>query len=201
MLRTLALTIVLVLAAGPVRAAPACATAEQAKAVRALYAQAPQPPTFMAAEKLGLPESVVASALGDTQAVGVPGSEFASVWASLGTWDKATTLIRQGGHVFEVASRIPAGKPSERPGSKFFNLEHGTALNGHLRPDLVGAIYALRLEGGEGPLRGLVFLDEAGASVFGVFTGEGRDQPPAVIAQFEKTWALLASLPRACPSR
>lgn len=183
-----------------VLAAPPCATPDQAKAVRGLYAAGPQPPTFMAADKLGVAESVVASALPATLAIGVPGSEFATVWASLGTWDKATTLIRQGGHVFEVASRIPAGKPSERPGSRFFNLEHGTALNGHLRPDLVGAIYALRLEGGEGPLRGLVFLDDTGASVFGVFTGEGPDQPAAVLAQFDKTWALLASLPRACPS-
>jgi putative heme iron utilization protein len=186
------------LAATTVTAAPPCATPEQARAVGALYAAAPQPPPFMAAAKLELPESVVASALPGTLARGAAGSAFATVWASLGTWDKATTLIRQGGHVFEVASRIPAGAPSDRPGSKFFNLTSGPGLNGHLRPDLVGAIYALRLEGPEGPLRGVVVLDLAGESVFGVFTGEGRDQPPAVLAQFEQTWALFATLPPAC---
>jgi putative heme iron utilization protein len=152
----------------------------------------------MAADKLKLSEAVVASALPPTLGIGVPGSEFAAVWASLGTWDKATTLIRQGGHIFEVVTRIPAGKPSDRPGSKFFNLVPGTGLNGHLRPDLVSAIYALRLDGPEGPIRGLVFLDPEGASVFGVFTGEGPDQPAALTAQFDATWALLKTLPRAC---
>jgi putative heme iron utilization protein len=180
-------------------AAPFCATPEQAQMVRAAYASKPQPPIFMAADKLKLAEAVIASGLDPAQAIGVPGSEFARVWASIGSWDKATTLIRQGGHVFEIASRVPGGKPSDRPGSKFFNLDRGTALNGHLRPDLVSAIYALRLEGAEGPLRGLVFMDQTGAGVFGVFTGEGPEQPPAVIAQFEQTWKLLQSLPPACP--
>jgi putative heme iron utilization protein len=197
-LRPLALAALLVVAVNAT-AAPFCATPEQVQAVRAAYASKPQPLTFMAAARLELAEAVVASALDPTQAVGVPGSEFPRVWASLGGWDKATTLIRQGGHVFEIASRVPAGKPSDRPGSKFFNLDRGTALNGHLRPDLVSAIYALRLEGAEGPLRGILFMDAAGSSVFGVFTGEGPDQPPAVIAQFEQTWKLLESLPRACP--
>jgi putative heme iron utilization protein len=130
----------------------------------------------------------------------VAGSEFPKVWASLGEWDLATTLLRQGGHIFEVVSRVPPGKMSDRPGSKFFNLEHGTALNGHLRPDQVGAIYGVNLQGGEGPLRGVVFLDQAGQSAFAVFTGEGGNQPPAVAAQFEKTWALLKTLAPACPA-
>jgi len=198
-MRNLLMTAAL-LAAGTAEAAgPACATAEQARVVREAYGTTPHKATFMAAAELKLPESVVASALPAELAVGVPGSEFQQVWASLQGWDQATTLLRQGAHIFEIASRVPAGKMSERPGSKFFNLEHGTALNGHLRPDQVGAIYGVRLQGGEGPLRGLVFLDQQGQGAFSIFTGEGQNQPPAVVAQFEKTWALLTSLPRACP--
>jgi putative heme iron utilization protein len=185
----------------PARAAgPACATPEQAKAVQEIYATTPHKQPFMAANELKLPESVVASGLPPALAVGVAGSEFQKVWAALGEWELATTLLRQGGHIFEVVSRVPAGKMSDRPGSKFFNLEHGTALNGHLRPDLVGAIYAVKLEGGEGPLRGVLFFDQAGQSTFGMFTGEGGNQPPGVAAQFDKTWTLLQSLPRACPA-
>jgi putative heme iron utilization protein len=154
----------------------------------------------MAAAELKVPESVIASGLPAGMAVGVAGSEFQKVWASLGEWELATTLLRQGGHIFEVVSRVPPGRMSDRPGSRFFNLEHGTALNGHLRPDQVGAIYAVKLEGGEGPLRAVLFLDPAGESAFGVFTGEGGNQPPAVAAQFEKTWALLKTLTPACPA-
>jgi putative heme iron utilization protein len=188
------------LLAGTAHAAgPACATPEQAKTIAGLYATKPHKQTFMAAAELKVPESVIASGLPAGMAVGVAGSEFQKVWAALQEWELATTLLRQGGHVFEVVSRIPAGKMSDRPGSKFFNLEHSTALNGHLRPDLVGAIYAVKLEGGEGPLRAVLFLDQAGESTFGVFTGEGGNQPPAVAAQFEKTWALLKTLTPACP--
>jgi putative heme iron utilization protein len=189
------------LAAGTAQAAgPPCATSDQVPVVRAAYATTPHKAPFMAAAELKLPESVVASALPANLAVGVAGSEFPKVWASLQAWDQATTLLRQGSHIFEVASRVPAGRMSDRPGSKFFNLDKGTALNGHLRPDQVGAIYGVNLQGGEGPLRGILFLDQAGQGSFSIFTGEGRDQPPAVVAQFEKTWALLQSLPRACPA-
>lgn len=180
-------------------AGPACATPGQAQAVRDRYATTPHQPTFMAAAALELPESVVASALPPELGVGVAGSEFQQVWAAIGEWELATTLLRQGPHIFEVVSRVPAGKMSDRPGSKFFNLSHGTALNGHLRPDQVGAIYAVNLAGAEGPLRGVVFMDQAGEGVFGIFTGEGGNQPPAVAAQFDKTWALLKTLTPACP--
>jgi putative heme iron utilization protein len=181
-------------------AGPACATPDQAKAVRDLYATTPHRQTFMAAAELQVPESVITSGLPPDMAVGVAGSEFQKVWASLGEWELATTLLRQGPHVFEVVSRVPAGKMSDRPGSKFFNLEDGAALKGHLRPDQVAAIYAVKLVGSEGPLRAVLFLDQSGASAFGVFTGEGGNQPPAVAAQFEKTWALLKTLAPACPT-
>ena len=82
----------------------------------------------------------------------------------------------------------------------FFNLEPGGApLGGHLRPDLYSAIYAVRLEGRDGPVRGVVFLDEAGEGVFGVYLGEG-EAAAARAGQFEQTWALMQSLPRACPA-
>jgi putative heme iron utilization protein len=177
---------------------PACATPEQARQVLELYSQKPSPPPFMAAPKLGLPEAVVLSALPAAQAIGVAGSAFMPVWESLQAWDRSLTLVIKAGQVFEIHGRIPKGQPSTI--SRNFNLEYPAAgLGGHLRPDLVSAIYAITLEGREGPMRGVMFLGADGGSAFSVFLPEGQQPLPAEVAQFEKTRALIAALPRACP--
>lgn len=174
-----------------------CATAEQKAQVAPLYTGSPVPAPFMAAMKLGLPEAVVASALPATQATGVSGTEFSKVWSSLQSWDQALTLVIKGANVFEIHGRIPAGAPSTK--SAFFNLQAGDAgLGGHLRPDLIGAIYAINLNGAEGPMRGVTFLDLQGAGLFGVYLPEGREASSALIAQFDSTQALMASMPRLC---
>jgi len=178
-------------------ASPLCASPEQAAAVQALYATAPVPPTFMAATKLGIPEAIVTSALGGKEAVGTTGAGFAAVWASLQDWDDATVVLLKGANVMEVRGRIPTGTPSTK--SQFFNLKQdGAGLGGHLRPDLLGAIYAVELAGAPGTLRGVTFLDAAGESLFGVYVPEGADKKPDLVAQFEKTRALIAGLPRVC---
>jgi putative heme iron utilization protein len=188
----------LILCAGSAFAAsPLCANPEQAAKVQALYAAAPVPPTFKAATTLGLPEALVASALAGKQAVGTTGAGFDAVWKSLQEWDDATVVVLKGGFVLEVRGRIPGGAPSTK--SQFFNLKQdGAGLGGHLRPDLVAAIYAVDLVGSQAPLRGLTFLDGTGEGIFGVYLPEGTDSKSPLVAQFEKTRALIASLPRAC---
>jgi len=177
---------------------PWCASPAQVARVAPLYAANPVPPPFMTAGQLGLPEGVVASSLPADQALGVAGARFPEVWQSLQGWDQALTLVLKGGNVFEIHGRIPPGEPSTR--SQFFNLKNdGDGLAGHLRPDLVGAIYAVNLVGREGPMRGLSFVDQQGESLFGVYLPEGRDPTPALVAQFQRTWNLLAAMPRACP--
>jgi putative heme iron utilization protein len=174
-----------------------CATPEQAQKVREAYAKPPAPPPFMAAPKLGLPEAIVLSALSADQVVGVPGSEFAKVWESLQGWDRALTLVLKAGHVFEIHGPIMPGEPSRT--SQFFNLEYPKAgLGGHLRPDLIAAIYAINLQGREGPIRGVTFLDAKGDNAFNVFLPESQEPTAAEITQFEKTRALMAALPRFC---
>ena len=178
-------------------ASPLCATPEQAATVQALYATAPVPPTFMAATKLGIPEALVASAISGKQVVGTTGAGFDEVWKSLQEWDDATAVVLKGGFVLEIRGRIPGGAPSAK--SKFFNLKQdGAGLGGHLRPDLVGAIYAVDLVGAEAPLRGVTFLDAAGEGIFGVYLPEGAGPKPALVAQFERTRAVIAALPRVC---
>lgn len=174
-----------------------CANPEQAAKVQALYATDPVPPTFMAATRLGIAEALVASALSGKQAIGTTGAGFDAVWKSLQEWDDATAVILKGGFVLEVRGGIPGGTPSTK--SQFFNLKQdGAGLGGHLRPDLVGAIYAVDLVGAQAPLRGLTFLDAAGEGIFGVYLPEGTDAKSPLVAQFEKTRALITSLPRVC---
>jgi putative heme iron utilization protein len=183
---------------GPAGAETAlCADAGQSAAVQALYATAPVPPTFMAAGKLGVSEAIVASALSGKQTVGTTGAAFAEVWATLAEWDRATVVVLKGGQVFEVHGQVPAGAPSAK--SQFFNLKAGdTGLGGHLRPDLMGAIYAVDLVGAQGPVRGVTFLDAAGDGIFGVYLPEGAEPTAAQLAQFEKTRAAIRSQPRVC---
>jgi putative heme degradation protein len=56
----------------------------------------------------------------------------------------------------------------------------------------------VELAGAPGTLRGVTFLDAAGESLFGVYVPEGADKKPELVAQFEKTRAVIASLPRVC---
>lgn len=178
--------------------APAlCATAAQKALIAPLYAANPVPAPFMAAIKLGLPEAVIASALPVAQATGVSAAEFGKVWASLQGWDEALTLVLKGGSVFEIHGRVPPGEPSTR--SAFFNLKAADAgLGGHLRPDLLGAIYAINLVGPEGPMRGVAFMDQKGEGVFGVYLPESSQPSAGLVAQFDRTQALMAAMPRLC---
>lgn len=175
-----------------------CATPEQAVKVREAYATPPASPTFMVAGKLGLSEAVVLSALAGTEATGTTGASFPKVWESLQAWPDATTVLVKGGSVFEVRGRIPPGEPSGK--SAFYNLrQEGAGLAGHLRPDLLGAIYAVELAGAQGPLRGVTFVDLAGESLFGIYLPEGAADRPELLAAFARTRTLFAALPQACP--
>lgn len=175
-----------------------CATADQAAKVREAYATPPGSPTFMAAGKLGLTEALVLSGLPAGQATGTTGASFRKVWESLQGWDDATVVVLKGANVLEIHGRIPPGEPSTK--SAFFNLKQdGAGLGGHLRPDLVGAIYAVELAGAQGPLRGVTFVDSAGESLFGAYLPEGAGDRPELVAAFNRTRDLLAGLPRACP--
>lgn len=178
-------------------AASLCATPEQKAQIAPLYAGSPVPAPFMAAKKLGLPEAVIASTLPVAQATGVSAAEFSKVWESLQSWDQALTLVLKGASVFEIHGRIPPGIPSTK--SPFFNLQAAEAgLGGHLRPDLFGAIYAVNLDGAEGQMRGVTFMDQQGEGIFGVYLPESREPAPALVAQFDRTQALMTAMPRLC---
>jgi putative heme iron utilization protein len=173
-----------------------CAAPADVQRVRALYATTPAPLPFQATRELGLNEAVISSALPDSLSLGVDGSHFRTVWDSVTGWGEALILIQRGAHVLEVHSPLPAGEPSTR--SKFFNLGEAP-FSGHLRPDLLSGIHLVAIPGREGLVRGVFFYDADGAHVFGAFIGgEGTEPSAQQVAAFEKTWALVKSLPRRC---
>ena len=174
-----------------------CAAVADATRVAALYAAAPAPMTFQAAPQLKLSEASIASAIPVDKAMGTSGANFVSVWDSMTHWHGALFLIMKGGNVFEISSTVSPGVPSTK--SKFFNLGHDAPVSGHLRPDLVSAIYAMQLPTREGFSRAVMFYDAKGDSVFGVVAGgEGKELNTEQMAQFKATWDLIAGLPRAC---
>ncbi len=176
-----------------------CANAEQTTQIRAAFSKDSPPPPHRAAASLGLPEAVVMSGLDTARAHGIAGSHFQAVWKMLESWETAVFVVMKGGHVFETHGPIQAGEPSKR--SNFFNLHgHADGMSGHLRPDLVSAIYAVSLPGKDETLRGVLFYDQAGDIAFGVYVpGEGDTPPDSLISSFEATQASIQKLPSVCP--
>jgi len=181
------------------RPAPQCAQPDQVKHIHDHYTATPGMLPALATRTLKLPEEVIASAM--PSAVGTSGEHFLQVWDSMQAWDAAVFIVMKGGNVFETRGKILAGEKSQR--SNYFNLDEGAGMSGHLRPDLVSSIYAMELPGRQpgGETLGIVFYDASGENIFGVYAteaGEGAIVPPPLKAQFEKTRALISSLPRVC---
>jgi len=175
-----------------------CASSEQIVAVRSALNGKEPAPLGATAAVLKTPEAVVASALPAAQAHGVSATHFQAIWKSLEAWSDATIFISKGSDLFEVQGPLSRGEPSKR--SKFFNLyREGPGLIGHLRPDLYSSIYLLEIPGNSTTLRGVVFFDQSGGSVFSVYVpGEGAPPPAAVVDQFKATSTLIRSLPKLC---
>jgi putative heme iron utilization protein len=179
-----------------------CPTPEQSAKAAAAIAQSPAAMPPNAARAIGMPELAYVGALPAEQRVLVSGGAFPQVWQSLQQWPDALTLIMKGPNVFEIFGPVNKGENSAR--SAFFNLEKGEkgGVAGHLRPDLYSAAAVIALKNKEGTtaMRGVLFYDAAGESVFGVFVpAEGAQAaPPATMQAFEATWALAKTLPAVC---
>lgn len=203
--RAMLLTAIVALAIGRVQAedtgASLCVDAGQARLIQERF-KSPERNLIEALRKeLGLSESAILSGLPKERAVGVPGSQFHAVWVQLQTWPDAVVAIRSGGHVLEVHGPIHAGEPSKV--SKYFNLApEGQGLSGHLRPDLVSAIYAVKLPGRSGDDHGVIFYDSAGEAAFGVYVPSEYVQPDAAgMQRFADTRSRMLSMPAACPGQ
>jgi len=177
-----------------------CVSAEQRSAVQARVAAGGRWSPGSLAADTGLTEAQVLAALPAERRVGIAGDGFHAVWARLVGWNDAVFIVRKAGHVFEIHGKVHSGEPSKV--SKYFNLDDaGAGVTGHLRPDLVAAIYAAELPGREGPERGVLFYDRDGQLAFEVYVPVTEQDPrEGVLAQFLATRAAMQALPAPrCP--
>lgn len=177
---------------------PMCASGAQAESLRAMLARPDAPQPFAVARELKVPEALVASVLPAERGHGVAAANFQAIWKSLQTWESATLVVMKSGNVFETRGRIFPGEPSTR--SKYFNLHgQGPGVSGHLRPDLLSAIYVVQLPSREATVRGVLFYDENGEAAFAVYAAGEEGEPPAsLIKQYEATAAEIRKLPVVC---
>jgi putative heme iron utilization protein len=182
-------------------AEPICAAGVQGESLRALLAKPDAPQPFAVARELKIPEALAASALPPGRGHGVAASNFEAIWKSLQTWESATFVVMKGGNVFETRGRVFPGEPSTR--SKYFNLHgEGPGVSGHLRPDLLSAIYVVQLPGKEATVRGVLFYDENGDVAFAVYAAGVEGEPPeSLIRQYEATAAEIRKLPAVCATQ
>jgi putative heme utilization carrier protein HutX len=180
---------------------PLCANPAQVKAIREKFGEARRNAVEQLGKDLGLSEAAVVGALPADRALGVVGAEFRPIWESLRSWPDAVVLIRKGGQVFEVHGPIHAGEPSKV--SQYFNLDPaGPGLSGHLRPDLVTAIYAVKLPGREQDERGVLFFDAVGEVLFAVYVPAEHATPgDDGIKAFEATRLLMQDMQPSCPKQ
>lgn len=186
-----------------------CASAEEARAVRAFYAELPSAPPLVARRHMGLAEEVVASGIGAGQAAGVSGAHFRAVWESLAEWPRGFFIMDQHGWVMKFEAPVPALLGNQRK-DEFTDVKAPgeDGLVSHFRPDLVTSIHAVALPGGlgrdgklrEGMTRAVIFYDASRESVFGIYASlAGESLPADPVPAFEKTMALMRSLPQVCP--
>lgn len=133
------------------------------------------------AERFGVSELEVATALPDEVRTFAGKEAFDTVWQALTTWESATFIMSHLGSVIEIKGKIPAGKH----GHGYFNLPGGNGLGGHLNVADLGGICFLSL-----PFMGLEshsvqFFNAAGAVLFSVYVGrENRQLIPAARDSF-----------------
>lgn len=181
----------------PVAPQAVCASPAQAQAVREKIAASPRFQLAALASDMQLTEAAVAGALSPERSIGVSGRHFHEIWQALQGWEDAVFIVRKAGNVFEVHGKVHGGEPSKV--SKYFNLEDGPGVSGHLRPDLISAIYSATLPGREGDEHGVLFYDETGSLAFEVYVPTTyKDPKSGVLAQFLAIRAQMEKLPRLC---
>lgn len=183
----------------PAIASDICATADQARHIREFYVANPGTLPVVAARKLGLPEAVVTSGLGEERVASARSSAFADVWSAMASWEQANFLIMKGQNVFEILSGVSPGAPSKT--SQYFNINYEHPLRGHLRPDQFAAIFAVAIPAEDKTvLRGVLFYDDDGSLVFGAFiSGEALKPSESELRKFDDVMELIRAQPPVCP--
>ncbi len=132
----------------------------------------PKTMIFKLAKELEVPEQVIVACLPEKEARKTHISHFDEVMAAIATWGSVTTILQTKYMVLEAKGAIPVGSH----GHGFFNLMGGHDYNvgGHIRADLLSAIYFV-----ERPFMGLdaksvQFFTLSGEPMFKVYLARDK---------------------------
>lgn len=206
-LLSLALSGLILLAPGA-RAHDVCASADDARVIQNYYANVrPGGPPPAAARLFRMKEATVVSALHPDHAYGVRSNRlfFEQVWKSVDAWGKDTRIgivFTSGGmHAWNFPSTVPQTQDSSSPIWYDMYADDGAGVHGHIAPQEVDQIWALKLPTREADkfTRILAFYDKKGDLIVGLYVSEGtKDFDPRAVAGFERTGELLKTQPRIC---
>ena len=114
-----------------------------------------------------MPADIVSFVSGDAS------ERFDELWASLADWEKATLFIIHGGHVFEIAAKLSAGKRAQG----YYNiLQKSAVVGGHIRPEAISAAAFLTMPFMGRESLSVVFFDAEGHVSFSVYAGRENHQ-------------------------
>ncbi len=114
-----------------------------------------------------MPETAVRFVAGDID------GRFDALWAEMASWEKVTLFIVHDGHVFEIQSKLHAGKRAQG----FYNiLAKDAVVGGHLRPQTLQACAFCTFPFMGRESLSVQFFNSEGAVSFSVYVGRENHQ-------------------------
>ncbi len=188
-------------------AKPACATDQEKSIARQGITQFPGAPVAIGSRFLGMKEFTFASALPSDVSIGawITGNAVAELWKSIDAWGK-DTMVRvvispQSEHAFSLYGKVPTTQSIADPGYLDVYADEGRGIHSHIQLDKIAAVYATDLPSDDPSrrTRGINFYDHLGHNVIGIYASIMRYDPdPAAIEGFNRTRAIIETMPRAC---
>lgn len=195
-------------AAPALAGAPVCATMEQASNIQVFYEKTrPGVPLTVASRFFNVPEFVIASGLPASLSTGtaVTPDQVKTIWSSIDSWGAKTQVklvVTPGSkHAFAFPSLVPITQKDAKDGYIDVYADEGRGVHSHIQLDQVAAVYATELADAKPGFktRAISFFGADGHLVIGVYASIKSDPfDDKAVAGFERTRALIASMPRIC---
>lgn len=179
-----------------------CATAEQIVTIADAVAKLPAALPNSLSDQTGIPEAIVLTGLDPKTAIGTTGSGFAKIWDTLAAWERPAFLVPLDKHnMLEIFGRI-GPHINQEGGAVAIDVE-GSGIGGHFHPASIGSIYMVRIpRGGDKVAQGILFFSTEGRTLLAIYSISSPS--PTIVSMlrtdvYQRTWELLASMPRVCP--
>jgi putative heme utilization carrier protein HutX len=129
----------------------------------------PKAKIFTLARELDVPEQAVVECLPEDEACRVGPEHFDEVMAMIATWGPVTTIVQTGAMVLEAKGMLPMGSH----GHGYFNLmgDKTYHVGGHIRADLLSAIYFVERPFMDLASMSVQFFDLRGEPMFKIYLG------------------------------